>query len=303
MKPKFYLKSCQNIKIDVLRNNNVIVFFDDKKGSVLYKVGTNGMKTVKQYGYINSVSTYNMRRILEDVDRMFPSSESGLVFWSHGSGWLPTGSTRSFGDDEGEAIDINSLSCALVKKYDYIIFDACYMGSMEVLTEIYPFCRYLIFSPGIVPSQGIMGKDTMSCILFGADLEKRLIDLCKCYMAKHYLSYNVSVSLICTDYAEKALDFCKDIQINTKDLDMTNFYLYEFRKNKVFYDLGNLLRINSSGKTPFENLVVYHSNSEGIAQNIDISVFIPSQYNIDYHNLYRQTKWNVTTKWLNKFGY
>ena len=58
------------------------VYTDGKKGVVL--------DTIKTYGGTLSDPS-NMKTILSDIKRQFPSEHYGMVFSSHASGWLPAG--------------------------------------------------------------------------------------------------------------------------------------------------------------------------------------------------------------------
>ena len=44
-------------------------------------------------------------------------------FWSHGTGWIRTNDTRSFGYDNGKVINIDELSKYLPIKFDYLILE------------------------------------------------------------------------------------------------------------------------------------------------------------------------------------
>ena len=64
----------------------------------------------------------------------YPADSYGVVFWSHGDGWLPYNnpSTRWWGQDTGNGdnrMNIPDLNEALsvAPHFDFILFDACYM--------------------------------------------------------------------------------------------------------------------------------------------------------------------------------
>jgi len=81
-----------------------------------------------------------MKQVLNDIIQMYPAQEYGLILWSHGTSWLPAGSSlRSFGEDSGEQMNIPDLAENLPIKFDFILFDACLMVSVEV---VYDGIRY-----------------------------------------------------------------------------------------------------------------------------------------------------------------
>lgn len=89
-----------------LKSVNLIVLYNSPKGSILLVNKNKYLERVKSYGTINSLSKENMTAVLKDIGKMFPARENGVIFWSHGTGWLTAGNTRSFGDDGGEAIEM-----------------------------------------------------------------------------------------------------------------------------------------------------------------------------------------------------
>lgn len=79
--------------------------------------------------------------------------------WSHGRAWLPKDglnpntksqiydlklqsifnglpATKNYGQDINDEIDIRDLANAIPIKFDFLIFDACFMGSIEVAAEM-----------------------------------------------------------------------------------------------------------------------------------------------------------------------
>lgn len=93
---------------------NLLVFYNSPTESILLVNKNDHFETVNNYGRANSLSKDTMTAVLKDIENMFPTKECGIIFWSHGTGWLTAGNTRSFGDDGGEAIEICDMAEALV---------------------------------------------------------------------------------------------------------------------------------------------------------------------------------------------
>lgn len=111
-----------------------------------------------------SVSVSRMRQVLTDVRALAPADSYGLVLWSHASGWLnessvlPPGATtasvapQSFGAD---GLDTNPPRMALTSlaqaldgfSFNYIYFDCCHMGTVEVLYQLRRATSRIIASP------------------------------------------------------------------------------------------------------------------------------------------------------------
>ena len=107
-------------------------------------------KAVITYPAQNSASSAVMTKVLEDIREAWPAASYGLILWSHATSWMPPGSrptTLSFGDDGGDQMDIKDLKNALPGEYEYIIFDACSMASVEVVYELRNKTDFILASP------------------------------------------------------------------------------------------------------------------------------------------------------------
>lgn len=144
----------------------------------------------RTYPEQNSASPKVLKEVLDDVRKLSSKSveKEGLVLWSHGNAWLPqsvslysdrdkllsgtktiqkTGKKEksSFGIDDvtiaGELtgspkeMDIKELANTLKDEYfEFILFDACFMGAIEVVYELKDSANYIIASPTEILSFG-----------------------------------------------------------------------------------------------------------------------------------------------------
>ncbi len=85
-----------------------------------------------------SVDPQRMAQVIDDVHTLAPGLSYGLVLWSHATGWMDDGSDlRSFGDDRGYRMNLPSLASALEgNRFDFVYFDCCLMGTVEVAYEL-----------------------------------------------------------------------------------------------------------------------------------------------------------------------
>lgn len=99
----------------------------------------------------------------EKMKQLAPAKNYGIIFESHGTGWLPAGTSkaRSFGQDGSTSNSINmpEMASALEtafpdKNVDFILFDACMMGTAEVCYELRNATRYCIASVMESPADG-----------------------------------------------------------------------------------------------------------------------------------------------------
>lgn len=142
--------------------------------------------TLRHYEPGGSVTVERMRRVLDDVAELAPAHSYGIVLWSHGSGWIVNGvkedlpldpyapSTLSFGDDRttslsGERMNIASLRAAIKgRDIDYIYFDCCHMGGIEVAYELRDAVRWLVFGPAETPLDGMPYDKNMAYLADGS---------------------------------------------------------------------------------------------------------------------------------------
>ncbi|MBD5275968.1 MAG: hypothetical protein HDS37_07760 [Bacteroides sp.] len=130
-------------------------------------------KEVKSYDR-NTFSTdpVRMREVFTDLRKEAPAANYGLIFWSHGTGWLPNfsdhklpeGIQRSYGMDKYQGVtdycDIDQLAAAIPDNmFDYIWFDLCYMMGVEVAYQLRDKCEYIAGYPTEDWSMG-MNYDT-----------------------------------------------------------------------------------------------------------------------------------------------
>lgn len=157
-----------------LSDGNLLVYIDRRyQAPVLYKVSPSGQEVVvKNYKEQNSASKQVFSQVLKDVFHNYPAREKGVVMWSHGEGWRyrPAEgveaklSPRWVGQDyeAGEKgtfyFNIPDIKQALIEAgvyLDFMIYDACFMSSIEVIYELRDRVANYLASPA-----EIMGNNT-----------------------------------------------------------------------------------------------------------------------------------------------
>lgn len=130
----------------------------------LEKKGAEVVETiVKEYESRNSVGVAETQEVFDDVFKnpLYQAGSYGLVYWSHGDGWIPypVPSSRWVGQDTGNGdhrMNIAELTEILQKAphFDFLMFDACFMQSIEVAYELRNYCDYYIGFPAENPGPG-----------------------------------------------------------------------------------------------------------------------------------------------------
>lgn len=151
---------------DIPDNCQVVVFRDDRSMPSIFLFNKNGETTWKTYTTdLNSADPATMKSVLKEIIKGFPSKKYSLVLWSHGSGWIdePNNSRSVIVDNgtnstanKGSWIEISELAgiLASLPHMEYIFFDACYMQSVEVASQLYSYTDYIIGSPTEIPGEG-----------------------------------------------------------------------------------------------------------------------------------------------------
>jgi len=160
-----------NDHLVVYVDNSVLprIYHIDRKTSAETMMKLTPVKTYTQD--MNSADAQTLSEILAYTIKNYPADEYGLVMWSHASGWVPSTYTesqaprrRSFGidngqnttDDWGPQMEIGDMASALsaFPKLKFILFDACFMQSMEVAYELKDCAEWLIGSAAEIPASG-----------------------------------------------------------------------------------------------------------------------------------------------------
>ncbi len=194
------------------KNVNLIVYVDRADGAIpshpiVLNIKNDTVKqitspVIKSFPETNSCDVDNMKQILEEIISFYPAKKYGLILWSHGTSWFSKHTTnnlkkklsypqinefsisklpltKSFGLDYNDEIDIADLKKALPIKFDFIIFDACFMGSIEVIYELKDKAEYIIASPSEIISYGFPYE---SIFPFLVSEEYKFIELCDNYI-------------------------------------------------------------------------------------------------------------------------
>lgn len=213
------------------------------------------------------------------VKEEFPAAGYGAVLSSHGTGWLPEdyfshssryesvprggGSIiwsvprrRTFGQEycEGgtrsQEIEIRDLAKAIPYKLDYILFDACLMGTVEVAWQLREVCDLLAVSPCEIPDKGF-NYDTMAKHLLKPETPD-LKAVCQDYYDAYENDsvYGATITLVDCRSLDRLAEVCRDLfsryRLSIRTLNGSNVQVYDRMLGKktfyAFFDLKDMLR-------------------------------------------------------------
>ena len=162
----------------------ILKYETDGKGNINGKSALNFSATlddvlaeavvVKEYTAQLSTDKQVMKTVLNDMLAASPTTKHGLILGSHASSWLNTIFTsRSFGQD-GSGTNNTMLIPDMVealsgvgKPFEFLLFDACYMGTAEVCHAFRNVANYQIVSAMEVPAVGFPYEDFMKDLYKG----------------------------------------------------------------------------------------------------------------------------------------
>lgn len=259
-------------------SGRLVIYFDpvDDVPRLLTIKGGKGavLDTIETYSEENSASAAVLNRVAETTRRLFPADSYGLILWSHGMGWLPEKysfpgarslqyenrnvlRTKYFGEDRHQGdptganfIEIKDLAEALPGGFHFILFDACFMASVEVLYELRTKTDYLIASPAEIISNGFPYDRIMS-LLWGEEGDLR--QLCV-----HFFDYynthpdpdnegwqSATVALIKAGELEPLMVTVREVMRGRADFQNPDVWRYPLSRPgelpDVFYDLKDFV--------------------------------------------------------------
>lgn len=231
------------------------------------------LDTLRRYSDIVTTRRETMARLLAEMAEVAPARNYGLILGSHATGWVPAshpylaperaGSapddywskhgllpTRWFGIDHSERIEISDLAGAIREsgvRFEYLIFDACFMSSVEALYDLRTSAEYIVASPSEVMGYGFP-YDRVLPQLFrrngsACDLEQ----VCRIYR-DFYLddwdsltgnAQSACVALTVCSELDGLAQAMRAIQTsNPRAADLATLQYYEALSPHLFFDLG-----------------------------------------------------------------
>lgn len=297
-------------KAQLGKNDRLVVYVDDTSYPRIYEI-TNKTSAVSytslqpKFTYSNEMDSASPETFSDVLSYFFSNYKTdsyGLVMWSHGSGWIndPQNSSeesaqirhrKTFGVDNGHNSTSNSGSRMEIKdmasvlsnfpKLEFILFDACFMQTMEVAYELRNTAKYIIGSPAETPAQGAPYQNVVAT-MFATSFSPQA-------MAYNYYAYygtgpyGVVISAIKTEAFPAYVYVMSDLFARYEFLDDSlysdclDYYLYQWNSLSYsdainypdYYDVqAIMLKVLSSAdyvqwKTAFDSLVPYKYASSG----------------------------------------
>ena len=272
-------------------NVHFLVYIDDGKSPRLLELknekGAVVETVVETYGSRNSVGVSETQEVFAKVfsNSKYQADSYGLVYWSHGDGWLPyplRAGTRWVGQDKGNGDNRMNISefVEILKSaphFDFMLFDACYMQSVEVIYQLRDRTDYFIGSPTEIPGPGAPYEAVVPA-LFSQD--KPEINIAESYYTVYAEKYNngigisnenwtggVSVSVVKSSELPALATATKGVlqtaasMQQRANIDITGILCYDPLRSKNYHDLMGLMKKIQENQQAFDNYAHAYQNA------------------------------------------
>lgn len=297
--------------------------------------GTAVLDTLKILSAQDNILDKNvMKSALTFVADNFKSEHYGIVFSSHGTGWLPEDYYRkpltasrgmpklkSFGACyEGSSSSLKASHELIVQDMaqtipihlDYIIFDACLMGGVEVAYELRKVTDKIGFSQAEVLSTGFDYTRFSECLLATSSPERFCQAYFEMYDKQSGSSRSATISFIDCSKLDALASLCNRMferyrtQIAHVSPDKVQGF---FTADKHwFYDLEDIFVQSGADQSDISAIssaindcVIYKASTEKILGKFDVrtncglSSYLPANGNAKLNSFYRTLAWNQAT--------
>lgn len=208
----------------------------------------------------NATDMKTMERVLDQMVKLSPSTNYGIIFGSHGTSWMPGNeiAARSFGDDAGYNINIPEMAETLEtvfsgRQLDFVLFDACMMAAAEVCYEFKDVTDYLI---GAVVETHVYGYpyDIVLPKLYQKDVPYG--DICKDYIdySRQLGAWGTCAAVDCSKMDDLAEWVGANLEVYSDKLysfDKDDVQQYGVNSFKYFsFDIVDYFKNLNAGNTP-----------------------------------------------------
>lgn len=212
---------------------------------------------IETEGY-NATDPEVMAQVFRDMQTAAPSNSYGLIFGSHASGWMPASATvsRAFGDDDGYSINIPELRDVLTNSFssgnlDFILLDACMMGSVEVAYELRNVADYCIAS---VMETSASGFPYQRMFHYLSDTDVDYQRICTAFTDYYQSGWGTCAAIDCSRLDNLVDAVAGELQNHAADistLDYQNIQQYGASSYRNFsFDIGDFFRQLNGGTIP-----------------------------------------------------
>lgn len=304
---------------------------------------------------ISSSDPETLRTVMADVERVAPAKEYSLIFGSHATGWftkecMSRGSlsrplsvgesgddgsfwqksgdeiTRTFGldgkvDYNGKTIDDPGMDiteiAAVLSGYNVrsLIFDACFMASVEAIYDLRQTADYVIASSAEIMGRGMPYDLVLKYLFVSGNVRDNLMKYCSEYI-RYYRELTPgtksgTISLIdCAKIESLAVAAAQIEQGGLNEVDAFDVQAFELLDEHQFYDLEHFYDLAAKDRSAYSALqnaiydcVVYTAHTSSVysafglaglfevERSCGLTVNIPSMSYVVFRDQWLKTAW------------
>lgn len=248
---------------------------------IYYNASTNQCETkeLKIYEPFDTGSAGDVQQMFADAAEFSPARNYGLIIGCHGKAWIPASSgtipysvrsgkaddvwatapgaktTRSFGDT-GHEMDISELAAALETqrfRFDYLVFDDCFMANIETLYDLRHAVDYIVASPCEIMGAGFPYDRVIPHLFDGSGVLTGLENSCREFWNFYENDWNTipdneqsgCISLAVTAQLDAlAAQMRRVNETGKRAFDINTLQYYKGGTTKLFYDLGHYVELS-----------------------------------------------------------
>ncbi len=248
-------------------NRRVIVCIESSKDEadiirLKYYNGTCRRDTLEHYSNPEFTTVSGLTKMLNKVTKYSPSKSYSMVVGCHGNGWLPVtrnsqaapsrysddenSLTRFFGhaSDSDYQIEVKDFAQAISDagmKMQFILFDACYMSTIEVAYTLRNVTDYLIACPTEIMNPGFPYSTCGKYLLQESDYGA----LCDAFY-DFYISYEYPYGTIAVtecNQLDALATTVRNINLSDQiaDLSLSDIQVMDGNTPTIYFDLADAL--------------------------------------------------------------
>ena len=238
-------------------------------------------REVKTYTEFNAGDPESVHTLFAELADETPALSYGLIIGCHGKAWVPASAgtlargalqpsdgvkeywqpapgaypTRSFGDS-GYEMDITELADALAAlpyRFDFLLFDDCFMANIETLYDLRSVIGYIVASPCEVMGDGFPYDRIVPHLFETGPVADRLAETCREFWNLYENEYQSTtwkeqsgcISLAVTSQLDALAEVMRRINEKGKQpFELSQLQYYEGLMTHLFYDLGHYVELS-----------------------------------------------------------
>ena len=222
---------------------------------------------------------------------------------------------QSYVNGRSYEIEIDDFAKAIPMKLDYVLFDACLMGGIEVAYELAGKCDYVAFSQAEVLAQGFNYKTITTHLLYNKEKSSPAM-VCKDYIdyynAMTGIYRSATVSLVDCSKLEPLADICHTLfskyRAGIDGISPSKLQRFYTGSHPWFYDLQSIISVAGADENEVAELmdildecILFKGHTPSFLSDFSIktfsgfSMYLPKNGTTELNKYYRTLKWNQAT--------